>query len=431
MAQSVLGSLTLGYQLLWNQLRQLAGVQLFVEADTGDGPVAVDAHHLLEAVRDAWSEQSPTLLLSVSSPALLADLLTHAPTDAPWIEIDERLLVQDPTLAQRVHQAHQRGLSLVWRGDSGERPSAALRTCFVKSMITLSADEALTGLRVSLQKHNNHDNSASAMSASARHALAALKSPVEKDQIYEAVASKALIEHCLDEQSAWGVAGWPMEDVLHNYRQQLIQPGHRAIVRLVEAVDGDESMEAIENILSEDPVLVYRFLRYANSAALGLRTSIESIRHGLMVLGYSLLRKWLLEQLPHATSDLNLQPIRTAITVRARLMEHLLNAGDGDDLRREVYLCGLLSQIDMLLGEPLNTALQRILVPERIISAILSNAGPYSPYLEIAMALESSNTQRTHRLCDAHKVELVDVNRALLRTLSSARPHPARGLLLV
>ena len=294
-------------------------------------------------------------------------------------------------------------------------------------MITFSADEALTGLRVSLHKHN----SAGAMSASARHALATLKSPVEKDQIYEAVASKALIEHCLDEQSAWGVAGWPMEDVLHSYRQQLIQPGHRAIVRLVEAVDADESLEAIENILSEDPVLVYRFLRYANSAALGLRTSIESIRHGLMVLGYSLLRKWLVEQLPHATSDLNLQPIRTSMTVRARLMEHLLNAGDGDDLRREVYLCGLLSQIDMLLGEPLNAALQRILVPERIVSAILSNTGPYSPYLEIAMALESSNTERTHTLCDAHKVELVDVNRALLRTLSSARPHPARGLLLV
>ncbi len=427
MAPSVLGSLTLGYQLLWNQLRQLAGVQLFIEADTGGSAATVDARHLLDALRDAWSEQSPPLLLSVNSPTLLADLLAHAPVDAPWIEVDERLLVQDPALAQRVHQAHQRGLALVWRGDCGGRPSAALRACFVKSMITLSADEALTGLRVSLHQHN----SAGGVSASTKHALAALRSPVEKDQIYEAVASKALIEHCLDEQSAWGVAGWPTEDVLHSYRQQLIQPSHRAIVRLVEAIDGDESMEAIENILSEEPVLVYRFLRYANSAALGLRTSIESIRHGLMVLGYSLLRKWLLEQLPHATSDLNLQPIRTMMMVRARLMEHLLNAGDGDDLRREVYLCGLLSQMDMLLGEPLNTALQRILVPERIISAILSNTGPYSPYLEIAMALESAPTQRTRTLYDAHKVEAVDVNRALLRTLSSARPHPARGLLLV
>ncbi len=427
MAPSVLGSINLGYQLLWNQLRQLAGVQLFIGPVVGNGAVALDARHLLDALRDAWSEQSPTLLLSVSSPALLADLLDHAPIDSPWIEIDERLLAQEPALAQHVHQAHQRGLTLVWRGDSSERPSAALRACFGKSMITLSADEALTGLRVSLHQHN----SAGGLAASTKHALAALRSPVEKDQIYEAVASKALIEHCLDEQSAWGVAGWPIEDVLHSYRQQMIQPSHRAIVRLVEAIDGDESMEAIEHILSEEPVLVYRFLRYANSAALGLRTSIESIRHGLMVLGYSLLRRWLLEQLTHATSDLNLHPIRTAMMVRARLMEHLLNAGDGDDLRREVYLCGLLSQIDMLLGEPLNTALQRILVPERIISAILSNSGPYAPYLEIAMALESAHTQRTRALCDAHKVEPVDVNRALLRTLSSAHPHPARGLLLV
>jgi hypothetical protein len=427
MPSSVLGSLSFGYQLFWNQLRQLNGVQLFVEPVPGDGHAAVDAPHLLHALRDAWSEQAPTMILSAGSPGLLADLLAHTPADGPWIEVDEHLLAQDPTLAPRVHQAHQRGLSLVWRGDAGERPGPALRACFAKNMITLTPDEALTGLRVSLHKHN----SAGTVPQQTQHALARLKSPVDKGQIYESVASRALIEHCLDEESAWGVLGWPMEDVLHSYRQQLIQPSHRAIVRLVEAEDGDESMEAIESLLSEEPVLVYRFLRYANSAALGLRTSIESIRHGLMVLGYSLLRKWLLEQLPHATSDLNLQPIRSSMMVRARLMENLLDAGDGDDLRREVYLCGLLSQIDMLLGEPLNTALQRILVSERIISAVLGNTGPYSPYLEIARSLESANTHRTHQLCDDHKIELVEVNRALLRTLSSAQPHPARGLLLV
>jgi flagellar basal body-associated protein FliL len=61
----------------------------------------------------------------------------------------------------------------------------------------------------------------------------------------------------------------------------------------------------------------------------------------------------------------------------------------------------------------------------------MSNSGPYSPYLDIAIALESANTHRTRMLCDAHKVSLEDANRALLRTLSCAQLHPARGLLLV
>jgi c-di-GMP-related signal transduction protein len=210
-----------------------------------------------------------------------------------------------------------------------------------------------------------------------------------------------------------------MEDVLHGYRHQRMQPAHSTIMQLMTAVDADQSVEAIEHILSEEPILAYRFMRYINSVGLGLRTEVESIRHGLLVLGYSLFQAWLVEQLPHATSDTNLQPVRTALVIRARLMDHLLDAGDGDDLRREVYLCGLLSQIDLLLGEPLNTALLRFPLPERIVSAILQNAGPYAPYLEVATALESANTHLTHTLCETHELAFEDVNRALLRTLST------------
>ncbi|MDO9166466.1 MAG: HDOD domain-containing protein [Rhodoferax sp.] len=417
MAKTVLGSISLGYQLLWNQLRQLGGVQLFVGADD---TAPVDAPHLLSALDELWSGQAPTLLLSVQPPRLLADMLHHGTADSPWIEVQESLL-RDPAMAQRAHRAHQRGMKLVWRGEPGQRPSAALAPCFLRNMVTLTAEEALAGLRVSLRKHNGTDASQSSK----------VTSPVLAGQIYDAVASRVLTEHCLDEQKAWGVAGWPMEDVLHGYRQQRIQPGHRAIVRLTQAIDADDSVEHIELILSEEPILAYRFMRYANSAALGLRTEIDSIRHGLMVLGLSQLRSWLLEQLPHATSDLNLQPVRTALVLRARLMEQLLDAGDGNDLRREVYLCGLLSQIDLMLGEPLNAALARFPVSERVTSAILDHSGPYVPYLEMATALESANTQAIRVLSDLHEMNLEEVNRALLRTLSNAGPHPAKGLLLV
>lgn len=417
MAKTVLGSVSLGYQLLWNQLRQPSGVQLFVGADD-DAPV--DAPHLLNALDELWSGQAPTLLLSVQSPRLLADMLDHGLAGSPWIEVHESQL-RDPATAQRAQRAHQRGMKLIWRGEPGQRPSAALAPCFLRNMVTLTAEEALVGLRVSLRKHNGADASQSIK----------VTSPVVPGDIYEAVASRVLTEHCLDEQKAWGVAGWPMEDVLHGYRHQRIQPGHRAIVRLTQAIDADDSVEHIEIILSEEPILAYRFMRYANSAALNLRTEIDSIRHGLMVLGLSQLRSWLLEQLPHATSDLNLQPVRTALVLRARLMEQLLDAGDGNDLRREVYLCGLLSQMDLMLGEPLNAALARFPVSERVTSAILDHSGPYVPYLEMATVLESANTQAIRVLSDLHGMNLEEVNRALLRTLSNAGPHPAKGLLLV
>lgn len=418
MAHTVLGNVALGYQLLWSRLRQLCGVQLFIGTDDAQ---AVDATHLLAALEDLWSEQAPVLLLSVPSHRLLGELLDQASAASPWLEVHETQL-RDPAIARRIAPAHQRGLRLIWRGEPGTRPSAALAPCFLRQMASLSPEDALAGLRVSRRNHH---------AAAVVTPLSRLSSPVQAGQIYEALACRALVEHCLDEQGVWAVAGWPLEDVLHGYRRQRIQPGHHAIVHLVETIDADGSMEAIEHILSEEPILAYRFMRYTNSAGLGLHTEIESIRHALMVLGLSLLRAWLLEQLPHASSDLNLQPVRTSMVVRARLMAQLLEAGDSDELRREVYLCGLLSQMDLMLGEPLAEILARVPLSQRISAAILSQSGPYLPYLELACAMESSQTQATQNLCDSHQMDREEINRALLRTLSSASSRPAKGLLLV
>lgn len=417
MAPTALGSVALGYKLLWNRQRQVSGVQLFVGThDTAP----VEAPHLLNAIDEIWSEQAPKLLLSTQSPHLLADLLDHATTKGPWIEVHESHL-QDPPLRERVHKAHRRGLQLIWRGEPGARPDATMAPCFLRAVIPLTASEALAGLRLSLGKHNGTNSKTTRLQSS----------PVLADHIYEDLTSWVLAEHCLDEQAAWGLAGWPVEDVLHGYRDQRIQPGNRAISRLTRAIDADESMELVEQILSEEPILAYRFLRFANSAGLGLPSDVNSLRHGLMVLGLSQLRSWLLTQMAHASGDLNLEPVRVGMVMRARLMEQLLDAGEGHQLRREVYLCGLLSQMDLLLGEPLSATLARVPLSDRITGAILTQTGPYLQFLEIAAALESSDTQATRLLCNSHQMGLDSVNRALLRTLSQAKRHPAKGLLLV
>ena len=123
--------------------------------------------------------------------------------------------------------------------------------------------------------------------------------------------------------------------------------------------------------------------------------------------------------------------MRLAQVIRARLMALLLNAGQGDDLGREVYACGLLSQIDLLLGEPLSVALPRIRLPERVSSAMVGRAGPYLAYLDVARALESAPDAASSKLYARHNMALNDINRALLYTLAHARLRSPRGLLVV
>ncbi|MBC7704204.1 MAG: HDOD domain-containing protein, partial [Rhodoferax sp.] len=200
-----------------------------------------------------------------------------------------------------------------------------------------------------------------------------------------------------------------------------IRPDRQTITRLVGLTDADAPLDLIEHTLAEEPVLAYRFLLYANSAALGLRSDVESLRHGLMLLGLSNFRNWLLAQLSHAANDINLHPVRGAMVLRARLTEQLLDAGEEHKLRSEVYLCGLLSQIDLVLGEPLTTALQRLPVSDRITAAIHGNSGPYAPYLEVATALEYPHMHTVPALCEEHGIDLAEVNRVLLRVLAAAQ----------
>jgi hypothetical protein len=405
MAQSVLGSVTLGYEAIWNQKRAYAGVRLFVEAVSAS---AVDGQHLLDSIGALWPESAPPILLSVRSPTLLGSLLGHSPVRGIWLEVPDHFMA-DALFAGRVRKAQQRGAALAWSGDPGQALDGNIASLFHKTLRTLTPQEALVALRVSLRQ--NQDSGLSSDMG--------LHSPVVQGSLYQGLASQALLEHALDRQGIWGVAGWPMEEILHGYRFRQIQPSRTLLRALVRAIEADESLEMLEHRMGDEPLLIYRFLRYANSAHMGARSEVTSVRQGLMVMGYTKLRSWLMEQIPHASSDPNLDPIRWSMVLRARIMERLADAGIEDDLRREVFLCGVLSQVDLLLGETLGAALHRLPLPGRIASAVVGQTGPYAPWLEVAAALESNNTRMIHDVCKAHKMPADEVNRALLRTLAA------------
>jgi c-di-GMP phosphodiesterase len=358
-------------------------------------------------LQELWpsSARSEIHILCPQSIGLLGDFLDQEATDGIWIEVPDQWL-GDAMLAGRVRRAHQRGVKLLWRGDAGDSPDPQVQSLFQNTLRALTPLQALAALRAALRRTHDGDNAKNA-------------SPLLAGVLYDGLPSQALVEHALDQQGAWGVAGWPTDETLYGYRYRQIQPARQALLDLVHAIDADASLDTLEHGLGNEPLLSYRFLRYANSAALSVRHEIDSLRQGLMTLGYGRLRAWLMEQMPHASSDTNLNPIRTSMVLRARLMEQLANAGVEDDLRREAFLCGVLSQVDLLLGESLGSALHRIPLPGRVTSALLGQTGPYAPWLEVATVLEGNNTKVIRDVCRAHDLETDAVNRCVLRTLAA------------
>ncbi len=427
MVQSVLSSLTLGYRPLWNQARRLAGVQLYLHEEPG---VQADVAHLLRILRETWGTQSPPVLMSPQSRQVLCDLLENASKGSPWIEVRGDWL-QDSAIYDLVRQAHARGLMLVWRGPLSDVPDAQAAHWFASSLLHLPPEGA-SGMQ-------NQTALALQQAAQAAHAPAKLQAlkqaarpaptlpPLQLlgGQMYEGLDSLALTDLCLDSFHAGAIAGWPVADTLHAQRHHAALPSRDTVLALMRAVDAEQSIEAFEQILGEDPILAYRFMLYTNSAALGLRGNVDSLRRGLVMLGYGTLQRWLSDQLPHACTEPSLVPVRTAIRLRASLTERLIEAGISHDLQREVYLLGLLSQLDQLLGEPLPTALRRIPVSERVFDAAVTRTGPYAPALLMAIALESDDPAPIRQLREEHAFEIEDVNRILLRMLSELQVQPS------
>ena len=153
----------------------------------------------------------------------------------------------------------------------------------------------------------------------------------------------------------------------------------RSSLKLLKAIEAEQSLEVFEDILSEDPLLAYRFMVYTNSASLGLRTGIDSLRRGLVMMGYGSIKRWLSDQLPHASTEASLHPVREASVLRARLTEHLLESGVQNDLRREVYLCGLFSQLDELLREPWAPSCTAFRCPSAFLTPSCCTPAPTPP----------------------------------------------------
>lgn len=378
MSDSVLDHLTLGYRLLWGRRREIAGVEL--RAEPRADLQGVDARHLLAVLADLWPARGPRLLLAPRQPALLLDLLAHGRPDGPWLVLPPETL-SDPVLRPRAQQAQARGLPLVWPGAPGT---------------SASAGPALW--------HLDEGQSAEVL---------------PPGQILDTPASRALAAAALDQREAWAVAGWPVAATLQALASQAARPDRTAISRVVRAVEQDAALERIEALLCAEPVLSYRFLQHANAVAGRQRGEIDTIRRGLQVWGLGPVQAWLLDQLAQSADEPDLQPVRTSMVVRARLVEHLLDPGDEEDLRREVYLCGLYAQLDQLLGEPMATILGRLPLSQRILSALLEHDGPYQPALQLAHAIEAANLRATRVLCEGYGYAAEDVNRALLRTLAT------------
>lgn len=167
-----------------------------------------------------------------------------------------------------------------------------------------------------------------------------------------------------------------------------LQPESMLIVRLMQMLQRNEDVRQIETALKHDAVLTYRLLRHINSPAIGPGVEIQSLRHAVTMLGYSHLFRWLALLLATSASTTSAPYMTRKAIMRGRAVElmgkSMLTPTDSDNL----FVVGMFSLIDQLLGVPMEQVLGKVQLAESVQQAILSRGGVYGPFLALAESCE-------------------------------------------
>lgn len=192
------------------------------------------------------------------------------------------------------------------------------------------------------------------------------------------------------------------------------------IVQLLEMVRNNADVRQIELVLKRDPVVSYKLLRFINSAGFGLGCEIESLRHAVQVLGYTQLYRWLSLLLATAGTSKSAQLLMQTAIIRGRLTELL---GDSFLPRAEIenlFVAGLFSLLDRLLGISMGEVLDKIQLPEAMSQALLAREGIYGDFLALAEACER-NTGCAGRVAASLQIDAAVVNQKHLSALAWAQ----------
>lgn len=394
---SILGQVALCYSAFIDRNRAVTATRLTVFPLRPDA--SLDIHALLEVLAEVWPPDHGKVSLNIASESLLGDLLRAPPSANLMIEVPS-FMAADPAQRDALQQLRAGGNVLLLKG----RPVTALPRevlpWFTYSIIDLSEDRRI--------------NEASPTPAAMAHRSIA--------HVQSGIRTIAEMRAAFDRGAA-AVLGWPIDDAIantHRGGRNVGQADLQVIVELIQRVDREEPVARLEQTLRRDPTLAFKLLRYINSPALGLRVEISSFAHAIMMLGHVKLKRWLAVLLATASKNPDLRPVMFAAVRRGLLLEELARSVGDDEMRNEMFICGVFSLIDRIFNQPFAELLKSIPVPERVAQALIENSGPYQPYVELVHAVEGQSLLDIRAAAERLLLGIGEINRAQLRALAAA-----------
>jgi len=177
---------------------------------------------------------------------------------------------------------------------------------------------------------------------------------------------------------------------------EAFRPHYLQLLNLTSAPVVD--MVAVEQIVRTDLALTSKLLRHANSASSMQTRAFDSIRDALVLLGAEGVRRTAaLAALAGLGSDRPEELVMNSV-VRARFCESLAEVGHLNAPRFDLFLLGMFSMVDALLGAPMEQALEDLPVTDAVRGALLYGEGRLGSVLRLVEAYERASWDEFQQL---------------------------------
>ncbi len=165
------------------------------------------------------------------------------------------------------------------------------------------------------------------------------------------------------------------------------------LLRILHLILNDAELEAIVHTFQESPALTYKLLIQANSAVIGVRREIESVRHAISLLGRDQIRRWVqMELLSSSGSQEQDNPLVEMATVRASFLEQLSKSHPMlrgfKDAADRAFLVGTLSMMESIYNVSIQDVVKSVELSSDVKMALLRRSGLFGDMLTFVEALE-------------------------------------------
>jgi c-di-GMP phosphodiesterase len=190
-------------------------------------------------------------------------------------------------------------------------------------------------------------------------------------------------------------------------KAERITDSRLVLMEMLNLVRNDGDAMAIAAVAKRDPGVAVHLLAMANSPAYGLAQPLTGIDQAILVLGRETLYRWLAVSIFRSGNEKPLDKTLLEVALaRARFLELAALTAGTKQQADELFLVGLLSFVDALLGMPMKAVLAKISLPAVVQDVLLRSEGPYGRYLTLAIAVEKCQADRIERMAGALGFEL-------------------------